>query len=425
MFESIIVKDVLRIVDMDIRSKLDMYKENTAKKTEKPKPSGYDVQDMIPGTVCCNEAGAFYVIETKYPYSYFYGGSCIGSAMEINTGNLARLCSDNPSKCPTADNLLFLDTETTGLSGGAGTVAFLVGVGYFREDTYVVKQFFMRDYNEEPALLTELNKLLAEFEGLVTFNGRSFDWNLLQSRFISNRIRPVLKTPVHIDLLYPSRKIWGLILENCRLSSLEENILGEKRTDDIPGAMIPEVYFKYLQDRNASNIQKVVSHNKMDILSMVALMSRIAAMLDNPLSESNSGHEILGLGRIFEKSGENVNVMDCFEYCTRSVEDYSIKIAAARRLSWIYKRSGNYSKALELWEGMLESSGGFNLFSMIELAMYYEHKEKNIDKALDIVDKAVSIGRKTGLTDGAWFDELAKRHERLKRKSQKYKMVKA
>lgn len=410
---------------MDIRSKLGLYKENSIRKPEKSTSSGHDIQDLIPGTVRSDEAGTFYVIESKYPYSHIHGGICLGEAVNITSGCISRLCSENSVGNLSINKLLFLDTETTGLSGGAGTVAFLIGIGFFEGDSFIIRQLFMRDYDEETAMLIEHNHLLSDFEGLVTFNGRSFDWNLLQSRFISNRIKPALRSPIHIDLLYPSRKIWSLKLENCRLSSLEENILGETRTDDIPGAMIPDVYFKYLQDRNASEITKVIKHNELDILSMVSLLTKISSMLENPLSEYNCGSEILGLGRIFEKNGEQENVIDCFEHCAKITQDYPVKAAAVRRLSGIYKRNGNYTKALELWEGMVEGSGGFNTFSMVEMAMYYEHKEKNIGKALDIVEKAIMMSRQTGFASETLVSELVKRHERLKRKAQKNKMVKA
>lgn len=404
---------------MDLRRKLGLYKESNTNKAEKTVSSGLDIDALISGAVSTGETGPFYLIEKRYPCSHFHGGSCLGEAMNISRESISRLCSENLSSYPEINDLLFLDTETTGLSGGAGTVAFLIGIGFFEEDAFVLRQFFMRDYDEEPAVLTALNEVLARYSGLVTFNGRSFDWNLMQGRFIANRIRPAMKSPIHVDLLYPSRRIWGLKLESCRLSSLEVNILGEERTDDIPGAMIPEVYFKYLQDRNATEIVKVVKHNQLDILSMVSLLVRMTTMLENPLAEVYCEHEIMGMGRIFEKCGEHENVIECFEYCARSTESYPVKSLAAKRLSGIYKRNGEYSKALELWESMLTNSGGFSLFPMIEMAMYYEHKDKNIEKALNIIEKAITISRQTGLEGGGWFPELVKRHERLKRKAQK------
>ena len=403
---------------MDLKSKLGLYKENSVKKASGDTASVDKIRDFIPGAVCSNEAGSFYCIESRRPVSGMHGGQCLGEALELSSQSLSRLCPGYDVSSIAAEKLLFLDTETTGLSGGAGTVAFLVGIGYFEEEFFVIKRFFMRDYNEEAAMLMELNRLLPKYVGLVTFNGKSFDWNLLQSRFISNRIRPALSSPVHIDLLFPSRRIWGLKLESCRLSSLEENILGEKRTDDIPGSMIPAVYFKYLEDRNATDIRRVIKHNELDILSMVSLLSKISAMLENPFSESACEQELLGMGKIFQKSGEQDSVIHCYEFCARS-GNFPVKAAAVKHLTGIYKRSGNYVKALEHWENMMEGSSGFNLFPMIEMAMYYEHKEKNAGKALEIIEKAVEMSLRAGLGEEACFFELRKRHDRLKKKALK------
>ena len=403
---------------MDLRSKLGLYKENSIQKTNNDSVSVDKIQDFVTGSICNNEEGSFYCIENRYPVNSMHGGYQLGAAMEIDSQSFLRLCPEYCDQTITADKLLFLDTETTGLSGGAGTVAFLTGIGFFEGECFVIRQFFMRDYNEESSMLLELNRLLLKFVGLVTFNGKSFDWNLLQSRFISNRMRPSVSSPVHIDLLFPSRRIWGLKLESCRLSSLEENILGEKRVDDIPGFMIPSVYFKYLEDRNATDIIKVIKHNELDILSMVSILTKISAMLENPFSQALCEKELLGMGRIFERSGEEDCVINCFEYCAKS-EDFPVKAAAVKRLTGIYKRNGNYTKALEHWENMFDGSSGFNLFSMIEMAMYYEHKEKNVDKALEIIEKAVESSLRMGLREGTCFTELMKRHERLKRKALK------
>ena len=262
---------------MDLKSKLDLYRESMAKKPGKPgmaevpgvpgmaevpgvpgvpgigdipRIKDGSITGVVPGSVCSSASGSFYIIESRYPLTYTYGGSKLGSVPDIDAKSLAMLGGEDFGGIA-AEKLLFLDTETTGLSGGAGTVAFLVGTGFFTDGVFVIRRYFMRDYDEEPAMLDGFNAFLTGFEGLVTFNGKSFDWNLLQSRFISNRIKCFLKSPGHIDLLYPARRIWGLKLESCRLSSLEENVLGERRSGDIPGELIPSVYFRYLENGDA------------------------------------------------------------------------------------------------------------------------------------------------------------------------------
>lgn len=382
----------------DLKSKLEMYKNGRPDKPVHPKESGRDIHDLLQGTECVNYDGAFFMIENRYPLTYLHGGCSLGDCLEIDGRTLALMAPDSGGE-PRVSDFLFLDTETTGLSGGTGTVAFLAGAGFFEADSFVLRQYFMRDYDEEPAMLRALCELFSRFAGLVSFNGKAFDWNLLQNRFIFNRIKPEFKSPVHIDLLFPARRIWKLKLESCRLVSLEENILGEFRVDDIPGALIPSVYFKYLEDRDATVIKKVIRHNEADILSMVSLLVKICGMLKNPLSETDGGHELMGVGKILEDRGEYDITVGCYENCLKS-DSYFVKDKAARRLSDIYKRSGDYPKAVEHWLRQTECSlredrspdhslpqMQTQIFCLIELAKYYEHREKNPAKALEAVEK--------------------------------------
>ncbi len=400
---------------MDIRSKLGLYKENMEKPVTAPvRDTGLDIQDLVPGNVQSNENGSCFVIENRYPVSWLHGGISLGDSMMIG-GDITAALGGPDCEGLQAGNLIYMDTETTGLSGGAGTVAFLVGVGFFEDEAYIIRQYFMRDYDDETAMLTELQQLFKRFQGFVTFNGKAFDINLLLGRFISNRLRPEFRDKPNLDLLYPSRRVWGLKLENCRLSSLEENILGEFRNDDIPGAMIPSAYFKYLEDRNASDIKRVIRHNELDILSMVTLLGKLSSMLQNPFSNTDMGYELLGLGRIFEASGKTVNMLECLEACTGS-EEYVIRSKAVRRLTDVYKRNGSYDKALEHWNRMESRNTGFELFHLIEMAKYYEHKIRDIEFALVLVEKAVQNCMAAGLKGSRQFEELGKRRDRLRRK---------
>jgi uncharacterized protein YprB with RNaseH-like and TPR domain len=400
---------------MDLRSKLGLYKENMGKPSPAPvRNSGLDIHDLVPGRIQSNENGSCYVIENRYPLSWLHGGISLGDVGTVGSDTIAALGGQDCEGLQ-PDKLIYMDTETTGLSGGAGTVAFLVGAGFFEDGAYIIRQYFMRDYNDEAAMLTELQQLFQRFQGFVTFNGKAFDINLLLGRFISNRLRPAFRDKPNLDLLYPSRRVWGLKLESCRLGSLEENILGEFRSDDIPGAMIPSVYFKYLEGRDATDIKRVVRHNELDILSMVALLGKFSTMLQNPLLNTDRGYELLGLGRIFEGSGKTVNMLECLEACTGS-EEYVIRSQAVRRLTDVYKRNGNYDRALEHWNAMESRNTGFELFHLIEMAKYYEHKIKDIEFALVLVEKAVQNCQGAGLKGSRQFEELVKRRDRLRRK---------
>jgi len=375
-----------------------------------------DIINIIDGSICTNDEGTCFVTESEFSLAYIHGGCHLGEACSIDFSNIKMACGAADSGISVRD-CVFLDTETTGLSGGAGTVAFLVGIGFFKDDTFILKQYFMRDYDEEPALLAEINDVLAGFKGIVTFNGKSFDWNLISERFIFNRMKMSLKNPVHIDLLFPARRLWKLKLESCRLASLEENILGEFRGDDIPGSMIPQVYFKYLEDRNAEDIKKVIMHNKNDILSMVSLLCKISSILEDPIYKSDGEYELLGAARIHEDKNCLMpqRAEDCYSKCSSS-ENQFVRKTASKRLADIYKKNGRLSDAVVLWERIAQESGYLDIHTLVELAKYYEYKEKRPDLAAEMVRKAMDACSALGTKYGRGWEELCIRLERLERK---------
>jgi len=498
---------------MDLRSKLVLYKstvssknsgsiindganndafpENACDTISIQEPSN-DLCEGLEGKLYKNKYGSYYMIEKRYLLSDSYGCYCFKEALEIEPSLIYKISnfteyrdygrtssfsknngfiqcnlleqfeyngtsSDRDEK-PVfedltgnmAEHMLFIDTETTGLSYGTGTIAFLIGLGYFEKDSFILKQFFLRDYDEETAVLYEISSIIKNYKFIVSFNGKSYDWNILQSRFAFNRLNASLDGFVHIDLLYPSRRIWKLKLENCRLASIEENILGEARTDDIPGAMIPAVYFKYLEDRDTSDIKRVIEHNRRDILCMVSLLVRICRMLKNPLAETDGCTELLGVGTIFETHAllekkqlhreqeklneiyggricikENITessnaqmLIDCFTGCTKSQNSH-VRESASKKLAEYYKKNGMYKEAVEQWKAMLQSNTSLKLYPMLELAKYYEHRAKDIPKAIEIVEQAMKETGKLGYRNNIYLDDLKKRLERLRRKIEK------
>ncbi len=409
---------------MDIRSKLGIYRESIEKSGQQAKKTeGPDIDVLIPGKICENDYGRCYVIENKYLYNHIHGGCEIGDAVNI-AGDILTAVGGSDCTGLEAERLLYIDTETTGLSGGVGTVAFLVGTGFYENNSFVIRQYFIRDYDEEGAMLAELKEQLSCASGLVTFNGKAFDMNLLQSRFISNRQRPSFTDIPNIDLLYASRRVWGMKLESCRLSSLEENVLGLIRHDDIPGALIPSVFFEYLDDRDASEIVRVIRHNELDILSMVSLLNRLRTMLESPLAETDGSFELLGVGRIFEANGKTENMVKCLEACTGS-ERFDIRIQAIKRLSGVYKRAGHYDRAMTHWNALELENPEFEMFHLIEMAKYFEHRKKDPAKALQLVEKAFQSCLRVGVSTIRSMEELKKRRDRLRKKIDKRKHIKS
>src|SRR5229473_3878329 len=211
-----------------------------------------------------------------------------------------------------SEKWLFLDTETTGLAGGTGTYAFLVGLAWWDAGGLQVEQFFMRDFTEEHSLLHELAARLAERPVLVTFNGRSFDWPLLESRFTMTRSIAVPKLAAHLDLLHPARQLWRPRLGSVRLVELERRVLdaprlGWHRDDDVASELIPQFYFDYLRGGPIEPLAGVVRHNQMDLRGLAALFGKINELLSstpNRASEIES-LDLFGLSRFLQRRGES------------------------------------------------------------------------------------------------------------------------
>src|SRR6266852_22977 len=199
---------------------------------------------------------------------------------ELDAGALRLLAPDAPAEVADPRQWLFLDTETTGLAGGTGTYAFLVGIAWWDAGGLEVEQFFMRDFAEEHSLLYELAARLADRPVLLTFNGKSFDWPLLESRFTMTRSIATSHLMAPVDLLHPARALWKLRLGSVRLVDLERHVLdaphlGWHRADDVPSSLIPQFYFDYLRGGPAESLVAVVRHNQMDLRGLAALFSKI------------------------------------------------------------------------------------------------------------------------------------------------------
>ena len=304
-----------------------------------------------------------------------------------------------------------MDIETTGLTGGAGTYIFLVGVGYFEGDQFCVRQYFMRDYNEERALLSALNELLANFKAVVTYNGKTFDLPLMESRYIMSGMKTSLKDPYHFDLLYPARRLWKRRLESCSLSTVERDILGVIRDDDVPGYLIPEIYFRYLRTKDARVIKQVFEHNLQDIISLVALVSRMCFLVEDPLNNTEYGMDIFSIGKMFD---EERRYEQSTHYYTAALKHNLAEeevLEILRLTSFAYKRQGKWEEAEKIWKEIIERSREFIYYPYEELAKYYEHHLKDYQKAEMIAEEALNIEENIFLKE-----KLQYRLNRIKRK---------
>lgn len=348
---------------------------------------------------------------------------------------------------------LFLDTETTGLAGGTGTYAFMVGVAWWEAGGLQVEQFFLRDLNEEHSLLLELAERMKERPVLVTFNGKCFDWPLLETRYRMTRSLPAFTPSVHLDLLHPARQIWRLRIGSVRLRDLERHVLGRggcvldwSRHDDIDSSLIPQMYFDYLRGGPAEPIAGIFRHNQMDLRGLAALAGRILALLSSGAGSAADAQvniddpiETLGLSRILRKRGEQTRARKLYETALLSGLPGSLKRLAQRELAQLAKRQFDYTRAVSLWSALREppargthsNQSPFlpedarravesSIEATEQLAIHYEHRAKDPNRALALVREAireVQAARRSGMITREYemriCTRLTRRLERL------------
>jgi hypothetical protein len=288
---------------------------------------------------------------------------------------------------PRPDRLLYLDIETTGLAGGTGTYPFLVGAGFFEDGSFVVRQYFMRDLDEEPALLSALHELLPRFEGWVTYNGRAFDLSLLETRFVLAR-RPWPSPLWHLDLLPTARRVWASRLADCRLVTVEAHALGLRREDDVPGSLIPALYFEYLRRRQTGALPKLFSHNRQDLLSLAALAGWVSRALSEPESLLLSAQEYVGLGRLWEPWSPERS-RQCYQTALdRGLQGPELEWLLLR-LASLAKREQRWGEACTLWQAAIRGTADFRLSPWEEMAKYHEHRSRNLSEASRVVMEAL------------------------------------
>ena len=287
---------------------------------------------------------------------------------------------------------LFLDTETTGLSGGSGTYAFLVGLAWWDSGALEVEQFFMRDHSEEHSVLLALRERMAERPILVTYNGKSFDWPLLETRFRMTRAVEPSAPLVHLDLLHPARQLWRLRVGNARLAQLERHVLGWEREGDVLSDLIPQVYFDFLRTGSAEPLLPVLRHNQMDLRGLAAIARKIFSLLASPEDENSDAFELYGASRIFSRRGERARARELFGHTLDAGLPEELHRSARRQLARLAKQDRDYDLALSLWEELSrEHRSGLaeSIEAAIELAIHYEHRSRDPERAAEIMRAAI------------------------------------
>ena len=308
-------------------------------------------------------------------------------------------------------NNVFLDLETSGLSSGVGTFAFLVGLGYFENDTFRIKQFFLPDLPCEKALLSELGSFLKNFDTITTFNGKCFDLPLLIARYRLN----MLEEPhfdLHLDLLHIARRVYKRSFEDRSLTSLEEKILDSPRKNDIAGNLIPDIYFNFLRTGEVSLLGKVIKHNEIDVFSMLKLLIHFVELLKG-IEEIKNPEVLYSISRLYTEFNDYKTSTLLMKRALRYTETIPLIFEIKRDLSITYKRLSMWKEAERLWIELLQETPS-EPFPYIELAKYYEHRLKDIEKTYNIIN---SLKKKLG---EGWeyctYDDILKREARINKK---------
>jgi uncharacterized protein YprB with RNaseH-like and TPR domain len=355
------------------------------------RPVRYFVEEMISGQVVETSAGAHFETEKLYQSHRRHGSMDISSLIELPDDLLDSLSGNTILKSH-PKRWAFLDTETTGLAGGAGTYAFLIGVGSIDEEGFRVRQFFMRDFGEEPSLLARLTEHLSQFDVLITYNGKTYDVPLLETRYRMARAKPPFARLAHLDLLHGARRLWKLRLDSCRLVDLENQILGLEREGDLPGEMIPYYYFQYLRTQQAFQLVPIFHHNVMDIVSLACLTAVVPfafrAPEDAPLRH---GADLVGLARWLTQAERFEEAVRLFRRAVDLGLPDSLLFKTLWEIGRLEKKLERYPAALAVYTDLAAAKNPYRVCALEELAKYYERRERNLRLALEMTHTALAL----------------------------------
>jgi uncharacterized protein YprB with RNaseH-like and TPR domain len=382
-------------------------------------------------TLMTNEWGSFLNRRRSFSIQHKHGQYELAKL----AGCVQELQSFHPSAEVGLEQLLFFDTETTGLGIGAGNVPFMIGIGYYEKEQFITEQFFIRNPAEELAMLRYFNSLLTRFSHVVSYNGRTFDWPIVHNRYVLNRMKLSNPDLLQLDFLYASRSFWKNTLTSCRLSNVEEERLGFARLDDVPGSMAPTLYFQYLSEKRPSIMHGVFVHNEHDILSLAGLAIHFGLALSGELDyAAMEVEELFRIGLWQDKMGKT-------ELAESTFSQLLERPASQSSTHWLllaafYKKKGQEIKAVKLWRDYIALERNELAFTSvepyIELAMYYEHRKKDYSTAYSLADKAfqqalkqasfLRMSMQRGMTNRPkskqqeLCDQLQKRLDRLRKK---------
>ena len=397
--------------------------------------------DILGGTIVKHAEGAVVVIDRHYAVDRSHGRVRIGDIVDtLRAGGEAldilqrawpspnaRACSADLQVRGLTPRLLFLDLETTGLAGGAGTQAFLVGCAVIDGDELLVRQFLLPGFEHERALLAEAAAWAARQYTLVTFNGRSFDVPLIETRYAFHRLAFPFRDAPHIDMLHASRRLWKerpsvagppLDDDSCKLSVLERHLAGVHRVGDVPGFEMPSRFFRFVRDGNAFPLEAVLEHNRIDLVSLALVTAHAIRLIERGPSATTHPRECLGLGRLYER----VQMTDHADACYARAADLSSRLSreidvrgeALRRLALSRRRAGRMADAAAAWSEIVSLPGcpsALRREAREALAIHHEHRSRDLQTAKMLVLDALAENPAPG-----WRSKAEYRLQRLESK---------
>jgi len=373
----------------------------------------YDSGDVLGGEWCDSEDGRFLVVDRSYSPGYRHGSMSIADGLPPSDGCWPRLSLLANASC--GNKLLFVDLETTGIAGGAGTYAFLVGCAWFDQGRFRVRQFFLTSFLAERALLQAVMDIARTAGTVVTYNGKTFDLPLVETRFTMHRMETPFAAMPHIDMLHPARRLWrghtasgssavdGPVRDNsCRLSVMEQSLCGHIREGDVPGFEIPARYFQFVRTGDARPLEAVFEHNRLDLLSLALVTARAAQLLDEGAPATRSAREALGLGRLYERGSLTTDAWRCYARAIElDDEDVVTRADALRAHAVLSRRMRRFEEAASLWRRLLDvpqCPAPTRREASEALAVHLEHRLRDYQSAkgyaMTSLDASTSIARK-------------------------------
>ena len=349
----------------------------------------------------------YLVVDRQYPAEHRLGRVAIADCLPAADGLWPRvdllMCGGNGAGA-LRGRLLFVDLETTGLAGGAGTYAFLVGCGWFEGATFRVRQFFLSSYAAERGLLEDVADIIGASGALVTYNGKAFDLPLIETRFLFHRLVARYSGLPHLDMLHPARRLWrsqgrarspigvGERQAPCRLTLVEQAVLGHVREGDVPGSEVPSRYFHYVRTGDARPLDGVLEHNRLDLLALAMITARAAQLLEEGAAGARTPREALGLGRLYERGGMIGEARACFASAAGADltvgmyddVDSLIVAEALRAYGVLCRRERRYADAADAWRRILalpDCPTHIAQEATEALAVHHEHRLRDLSAA--------------------------------------------